>query len=156
MERFPFFARALRTLAICTAALVISVMGLLAYCEHRNARDVPPPSEAELRDHFKRAADWLFANSARVSSEDNPMLWVFVWEAARLTGDTHLQAMANDYRERYVKGTISQFFSTRAAASSSPTGLLSSATIGWTTNGCSSTAPPATTRRARTPKCRPY
>jgi hypothetical protein len=86
------------------------VIAWLSYCEYRSARDVPLPSEAELRDHFKQAAGWLFANSARVSTEDNPMLWVFVWQAARLTGDTHLLAMANDYRERYVKGTISQFF----------------------------------------------
>jgi hypothetical protein len=103
-------ARLLRTLAICIAAPAAMLMAWLSYCEYRSARDVPPPSEAELRDHLKRAVGWIFANRARVSSEDNPMLWVFVREAGRLTDDAELLALANEYQTRYVKGTIAQFF----------------------------------------------
>ena len=110
MKRLRSFVRPLRPLAIAVAAVALSVIVWLSYCEYRNSRDVPPPTEAELRAHLARATGWMFANSARVSNEDNPMLWVFVREAGRLTGDAHLLAMANEYRERYVKGTLSQFF----------------------------------------------
>ncbi len=86
------------------------VLAWLAHCEYANSRDVPPPSEAELRDHLNRASQWMLANAARISSEDNPMLWVFISEAGRLTGNAGMTAMAADYRERFTRGTISQYF----------------------------------------------
>jgi hypothetical protein len=110
MKRPRSVTRLLRTLAICIAAPAVVLIAWLCYCEYRSARDVPLPSEAELRAHLKRAVGWIFANKARVSSENNPMLWVFVREAGRLTDDAELLELANEYQARYVKGTISQFF----------------------------------------------
>jgi hypothetical protein len=68
------------------------------------------PSQAELRQHFERAAGWMFANESRISTENNPMLWVFITEAGKLTRNARILAMAGAYREHYVKGTINQFF----------------------------------------------
>jgi len=55
--------------------------------EYRNSQDVRPPTEAELREHLGHAAGWIFANRARVSTENNAMLWLFIREADRLSGD---------------------------------------------------------------------
>lgn len=52
----------------------------------------------------------MVANAARISTENNPMLWVFISEAGRLTGEARMLAMAADYRERYIKGTVSRYF----------------------------------------------
>jgi hypothetical protein len=38
------------------------------------------------------------------------MLWLFIREAGRLSGDVQLSAMASEYQTRYAKGTLSQFF----------------------------------------------
>jgi hypothetical protein len=103
-------ARAFRAPALCAAALAISLIAWLSYCEYRNSRDVPPPTQAELRAHLQRATSWIFANSVRVSNDNNPMLWLFLRDAARLTGDVRLSDMASEYQTRYVKGTLSQFF----------------------------------------------
>jgi hypothetical protein len=103
-------ARTFRALALCAAALAMSLLAWLSYCEYRNSRDVPPPTEAELRAHLERATGWIFANSDRVSKDNNPMLWLFLRDAARLSNDARLSAMASEYQTRYVKGTLSQFF----------------------------------------------
>jgi hypothetical protein len=110
VERPRALARRFRALALCAAALAISLIAWLSYREYRNSRDVLPPTQAELRAHLERATDWIFANSARVSNDNNPMLWLFVRDAARLTSDARLSGMVSEYQTRYVKGTLSQFF----------------------------------------------
>jgi hypothetical protein len=110
VERLKPLSRPLLRLALCVAALAIGAIGWLSYCEYRNSREVPPPTESELRQHLGRAVGWIFANISHVSTENNPMLWVFIRDAARLTGDTRLMAAADEYQSHYVKGTLSQFF----------------------------------------------
>ena len=96
----------------------MSLLARLSYCEYRNSRDVPPPTEAELRAHLQCATGWIFANTDRVSHEDNPMLLLFLRDAARPSNDARLSAMASEYQTRYVKGTTSWLIS-RATGSSS-------------------------------------
>lgn len=110
VERPKTLARGFRVLALCAAALAISLIAWLSYCEYRNSRDVPPPTQAELRAHLERATGWIFANSVRVSNDNNPMLWLFLRNAAQLTGDAQLSGMVSEYQTRYLKGTLSQFF----------------------------------------------
>ena len=96
--------------AIVIAAVAASAVAWLGYCEYNNSRAVPMPSQTELREHFARAAGWMFANEPRISTENNPMLWVFITDAGKLTGNTRILTMASTYREHYVNGTINQFF----------------------------------------------
>ena len=110
VQRLTPLVRPLRWLALCVAAVAVGVIGWLCYCEYRNSQDVPPPTEAELREHLGQATGWIFANRARVSTENNAMLWLFIREAGRLSGDVQLSAMASEYQTRYTKGTLSQFF----------------------------------------------
>jgi hypothetical protein len=109
-ERLTPLARPLRWLALCIAAVSIASIGWLSYCEYRNSRDVPPPTEAELREHLARATGWILANRASVSTENNAMLWLFIREAGRLRGDVQLSTLASEYQTHYAKGTLSQFF----------------------------------------------
>ncbi len=102
--------RLLRAFAVGIAVLAGGAVLWFSIAEYRNSREVPSPSEAELREHLSRATGWIFTNSASVATENNPMLWVFMRETGRLTGDTRLLTMATEYQEHYVKGTISQFF----------------------------------------------
>jgi hypothetical protein len=102
--------RVLRWTAITVALLGGVVLTWLAYSEHANSRDVPLPAEAELREHFNRALEWMFANASHISTEDNPMLWLFIREAGRLTGNDRIVVMAADYQDHYLKGTLSQYF----------------------------------------------
>jgi len=92
------------------AALIITAVTWLAYCEYTNSRAVPQPTVTELREHLARANGWIFAHSAQVSTENNTMLWVFLWKAAQLDHDERLLAMANEFRARYTQGTLTQFF----------------------------------------------
>ena len=110
LERLTPLVRPLRWLALCVAAVAVGVIGWLCYCEYRNSQDVPPPTEAELREHLGHATGWIFTNRARVSTENNAMLWLFIREAGRLSGDVQLSGMASEYQTRYAKGTLSQFF----------------------------------------------
>lgn len=104
------FVQTLRWSAICAAVLGGIVLAWLAYCEYLNSRDVLPPSATTLRTHFKRATEWMIANREHISTENNPMLWVFISEAGRLTGNAPILAMAAEFRDRYIKGTVSQYF----------------------------------------------
>jgi hypothetical protein len=92
------------------AVFVIIAVTCLSHWEYINSRDVPAPSAAELRQHLTRATDWVFANSTQVATENNAMLWLFLWQAAKLGNNARLLDMANEYREHYAKGTVSQFF----------------------------------------------
>ena len=110
VERLRSLSRPLLWLALCVAVLATGAIGWLSYCEYRNSREVPPPTEVELRQHLGRAVGWIFANISDVSTENNPMLWLFIRDAARLTDDTRLMAAADEYQSHYLKGTLSRFF----------------------------------------------
>jgi hypothetical protein len=110
VERLRSLSRPLLWLALCVAVLATGAIGWLSYCEYRNSREVPPPTEVELRQHLGRAVGWIFANISNVSTENNPMLWLFIRDAARLSHDTRLTAAADEYQSHYLKGTLSRFF----------------------------------------------
>jgi hypothetical protein len=103
-------ARIFRYSVLVGALLVAGLASLLAYWEHENAVDVPFPTDAELRSSFSRATAWTVDNGKRLLDEDNPMLWLFVREAGRLSGDPRLLELASTYQSRHIIGTVSQFF----------------------------------------------
>lgn len=101
--------RSLRWLMIAVAVLVTLTVTGLGYSEYRNSREVPPPTAAELRDHLDRATGWVFAHSAQVSAQDNAMLWLFLWQAAKLDHNSRLLDMVNNYREHDGKDNLLRF-----------------------------------------------
>jgi len=103
-------ARLARRLALCFLLLMLSGATWVLYCEHQNLRDAPFPTDAELRLSLSRAAAWVLNNRNSISNENNPMLWLFVRDAGRLSNDPRLASLAEQYQARYTRGTISQFF----------------------------------------------
>jgi hypothetical protein len=91
------------------AALVMTVAALVAYCEYANSKDVPFPTDAELRSSFSRAAAWASNNGGRILDENNPMLWLFVREAGRLSGEQPMLTLASEYQSKNSDKSIWRF-----------------------------------------------
>lgn len=83
--------------------LVAGALGYcaLGYCEYLNSREVPPPASSELKDRFEHAAAWILERRDQVLADDTPMLWLFVREAGRLSGDSRLLGLAAEYQARH-------------------------------------------------------
>lgn len=92
------------------AAILLALAGAVAYCEHQNSADAPPPTQAELQASFRKAAAWILQHRAATLHENNSMLWLFVRDSARLSGDSRLLALAGEFQEHSANGTIAQFF----------------------------------------------
>jgi hypothetical protein len=92
------------------AVIFLAVAASILYCEHQNSTDVPPPTQSELRASFEKAAAWIQQHREATLRENNSMLWLFVREAGRLSGNSQLAALATEYQDRSTQGTIAQFF----------------------------------------------
>jgi hypothetical protein len=99
-----------RWLVLFLSFFVLSCAGWVLYCEHANSVEVPAPTDAELRSSLARAAAWVVANRDSVSRENNPMLWLFVREAGRLSNDSRLTSLASQYQAQWTGHTVSRFF----------------------------------------------
>jgi hypothetical protein len=106
----PVGARWARRLVLCLLVLMLSGAIWVLLCEQRNSRDVPFPTDTELRSSFSRAGAWVLSNRDSVLSENNSMLWLFVREAGRLSNDPRLASLAEQFQARYTRGTLSQLF----------------------------------------------
>jgi hypothetical protein len=91
---------------------VFAVAGLtwLAYSEHENSTEVAVATPVQLRSSLNRASAWIERNRNAVLHENNPMLWLFVREAAWLANDPQLGSLAEEYQARSTNGTISRFY----------------------------------------------
>jgi hypothetical protein len=92
--------------------LLLAVAGwaaLVGYGEYANSRNVPMPSDAELRAGFAQASGWILRNKQSLLEENNAMLWLFVREAARVSGEEPLAALARDYQSRYLDRSLWRF-----------------------------------------------
>jgi len=104
------FRRAIRWLALSLVAIGLAGFVTFLYCEHQNSAEVAAPTLAEVRASFERASAWIEGNRDAILRENNSMLWLFVREAGRLSGDPQLAALASEYQAQSARGTISQFF----------------------------------------------
>ncbi len=102
--------RPLRWIAAAGIALAVGIALWLAYWEYRNSMHVPAASAAELHDRLTRAKAWVFTNKDRLLGEPNIMLWLFIRDAARVTHDPKLLALAEEFQRRYTNGTPLQYF----------------------------------------------
>jgi hypothetical protein len=109
-ERSVRLGRLARRLALGLVVCGLGAVGWLLYCEHENSVEVAIPQPAELRSSRDRAAAWVLRNRNSVLAENNSMLWLFVREAGRLSGDPRLQSLTAEYRARSTRGTLAEFF----------------------------------------------
>jgi hypothetical protein len=52
-------------MATLAATTIVVVACFVGYYEYDNSRDVPMPSDAELRARFSRASAWIIAQAVR-------------------------------------------------------------------------------------------
>jgi hypothetical protein len=102
--------RAIRWVALGLVAIGLAGFIAFLYCEHQNSAEVAAPTPAQVRASFERASAWIERNRDAILRENNSMLWLFVREAGRLSGDPQLAALASEYQAQSTRGTISQFF----------------------------------------------
>jgi hypothetical protein len=74
--------------------------------EYDNSRDVPFPSDAELHASLSRASVWVLQHREQALSEDNPMLWLFIREGAKISGNQPLLELAQTYQSRYADDSL--------------------------------------------------
>jgi hypothetical protein len=88
--------RTARWLALCLTVFAVAGLTWLAYLEHENSTEVAVATPAQLRSSLNRASAWIERNRNAVLHENNPMLWLFVREAAWLANDPQLVAGAQE------------------------------------------------------------
>jgi hypothetical protein len=102
----------LRYLAIAAAAvglLAVVILGGLWYREYDNSRTVAFPSDAELSAHLARASSWVLQRRDQVLRENNPMLWLFLREAAKISADQPLLELTQAYQSKYADDPLWHF-----------------------------------------------
>ena len=102
--------RAARWLALGFAVSALAGLAWLLYCEHLNSAPADFPTDAQLRSSFDRSAAWIFQNRDAVLHENNSMLWLFVREAGRLSGDPQLTALAGEFQAQSTNNTVARYF----------------------------------------------
>jgi hypothetical protein len=100
-QRATPLTRVVRYLALCAVVLVIGAAALIGGCEYLNSQNAAVPTDSELRLRFSRAADWVLKNREQALNEDNAMLWLFIREAGKRTGDQRLLALAAEFQARH-------------------------------------------------------
>jgi hypothetical protein len=117
--RFPSirtkYGVAVRWLATFGVLLVLGVLVFVCYEEHRNTAAVPVPTDSEIRSSFSRATAWTLRNRNRNLSEDNAMLWLFVREAGRLSGEPNLSMLAQEYQSKHANAIWRFIFDPRGS-----------------------------------------
>jgi hypothetical protein len=106
LQRFVSVNRAARYLAGFGALVVMAVAVFICCCEYKNSRNVSFPADAQLRSGLSRASAWVFANRERILSEDNAMLWLFVREAGRTSGESRWLELAGDYQSKHADSWV--------------------------------------------------
>ena len=87
----------LRAGVLAAGLLSLSALAFVAICEYRNSRDQTFPTDAEVRSSWARAAIWILSHREQVMNDDNAMLWLFVREAGRASGDERLSSLFGEY-----------------------------------------------------------
>ena len=55
--------------------LTISLFVFLGWQVWQNNRDVSPPTQVEIKQHFDKSIDWLNSNYSKIENIQNPILW---------------------------------------------------------------------------------
>lgn len=80
--------------------MLILTYGLLWANNNLGANNI---NEEEINRSLESSIQWMVDNQRKVLDANNPMLWWKVMRAAKLTGDTRLARLFEDYKRRYLK-----------------------------------------------------
>lgn len=87
-----------RALVAMTIVVALSYGLLVAH----NNRKAPPPSAAALLASREKATQWLLQNREQALANQNPALWWMIGQSAEVTGDSRLQGLFDEFRQRYA------------------------------------------------------
>src|SRR5262249_28334837 len=91
---------------IAGAVVAVASLAWLWRREYDNSRNTTFPPDTELRASLSRASDWVLQHRDQVLSEDNAMLWLFIREGAKVSGDQRLLDLAQTYQSRHTDGSL--------------------------------------------------
>lgn len=106
MGRPSSLTRVARYVAVLGLLLAIGAVAGILVGLHTNSKDVPMPSDSELRASLERASAWVLSNKEQLQSDNNPMLWLFIRETGRLADDPRLLESARVYQTAYADGSL--------------------------------------------------
>jgi len=85
-------------------AISISIAALMAilyvYLVYKNNIDIQPIDNITINKSLNKSINWLKNNKDHLIKEDNPILWWFIYESAKVLGDENLIEIVNEYREK--------------------------------------------------------
>lgn len=86
----------------------LTAVSLAALALWLGNRELPPPTEAERQQAFRRAVSWVRINEAQLLREHNMPLWWFVQTAAERSQDPDLVALMARYRAVAVQEGVTR------------------------------------------------
>ncbi|MFQ5644218.1 MAG: hypothetical protein ACE5FQ_11055 [Thiogranum sp.] len=93
----------MRKIWVGVAFFAVLTVLLYGYLIWKNSVSVTTPGQAELETSLENSIQWVEQNRDAVLSNNNPMLWYMLQQAADITGDQRLQRLFADYEQRYLK-----------------------------------------------------
>ena len=74
----------------------------LAWYVWKNNRDVVPPSQAEIKQHYDRSVDWVISNYSNIEDVRNPILWWMIKQAGLNTNNKSLKNIFSKYKKEHL------------------------------------------------------
>jgi len=92
----------MKKLLYVVAVLAVLLSLFLGWNIWQNNRDIPPPSQAEIQQHFNLSTDWLKQNYTDIENIQNPILWWMIKQAAINSNNETLQKIFSKYKKEHL------------------------------------------------------
>ena len=84
------------------SVVVLVSIGLFSWQVWQNNRDVEQVSDDILKQHFSKAISWLDSNYADIESNNNPILWWMINQAAMASNSETLKGIYSKYKSNHI------------------------------------------------------
>lgn len=92
----------MRKLFYIAVLLTVLMFIMFGWNVWQNNRDVDPPSQAEIKQHFDRSVDWVASNYSSIKDIHNPILWWMIKQAGLNTNNESLKSIFSKYKNEYL------------------------------------------------------
>ncbi len=82
--------------------LAAFLFSILAYYVWQNNRDIAPPSQAEIKQHFDRSVEWVISNYSNIENNHNPILWWMIKQAGINSKNKRLDSVFLKYKREHL------------------------------------------------------